>query len=150
MDFNVVYWHWLVLGMLLIIAELFVPSFTIIWFGLAAVVVSMLLLLIPAMTLSWQVFAWAIASCAMTFLWFRFIKPRMVDRTQAGISREALLGQTGQVIKTPVEGRNGMVRFTVPILGDDEWPFFCDQPVTAGDRVAVKEISGNTLVVEKT
>ena len=33
------YWHWLVFGMILIIAELFIPSFTIFWFGLGALAV---------------------------------------------------------------------------------------------------------------
>ena len=35
-------------------------------------------------------------------------------------------------------------------MGADEWQFICNQKVDIGDRVAVKEVSGNTLVVEKT
>jgi membrane protein implicated in regulation of membrane protease activity len=148
-DLHIAYWHWLVFGMLLIIAELFVPSFTIVWFGLAAVAVSGIMLVFPAVSLTWQLFIWAIASCAMTYGWFRYVKPRMVDRTQAGISREALIGQTAQVIKPPVDGRDGILRFSVPMLGSDEWPFFCSETVATGDRVAVIEISGNTLIVNK-
>jgi membrane protein implicated in regulation of membrane protease activity len=34
-------------------------------------------------------------------------------------------------------------------MGSDEWPFLCQQDVKTGDRVMVKEISGNTLIVEK-
>ena len=149
MGFQPAYWHWLVFGMLLILAELFVPSFTILWFGLAAVVVSGLMLVMPSVSFTWQVFVWAIASCLMTFLWFFFFKPKMVDRTHAGIAKEAIVGQTGQVLKAPVEGRDGMVRFSVPLLGSDEWAFFCSDPVSPGDRVVVKEISGNTLIVDK-
>ena len=33
MTFTLLYWHWLVFGMILIIAEIFIPSFTIFWFG---------------------------------------------------------------------------------------------------------------------
>lgn len=36
MDFQMLYWHWLVIGMLLIIGEIFVASFTMFWFGLGA------------------------------------------------------------------------------------------------------------------
>lgn len=147
MEFQLAYWHWLVIGMLLIISEIFVPNFTIVWFGLAAIVVSGLMLIFPGLSLTWQLFTWAVTSCILTFLWFKLIKPRMVDRTNAGIARESLLGQTGQVIKAPVEGRNGVLRFSVPMLGSDEWSFFCSEPVSAGDRVVVKEISGNTLIV---
>jgi membrane protein implicated in regulation of membrane protease activity len=150
MAFQPVYWHWLVFGMLLIIAELFIPSFTVLWFGLAGVAVSVLILITPDLSLTWQLFVWAIASCLMTFLWFFLFKPRMIDRTHAGIAREAIVGQTGQVIKTPVDGRDGMVRFAVPLLGADEWAFFCSDMVVQGDRVRVREISGNTLIVEKT
>jgi membrane protein implicated in regulation of membrane protease activity len=36
MDLHPLYWHWLAFGMILIITELFIPSFTVFWFGLAA------------------------------------------------------------------------------------------------------------------
>lgn len=147
MKIQLAYWHWLVFGMLLMVFEIFVPNFTIVWFGLGAVVVSGMLLLLPELPITWQLFTWAIASCTLTFLWFKYIKPRMVDRTQAGIAREHLLGQTGQVVKAPIDGRNGMIRFSVPVLGSDEWAIICNEPVRVGDRVVVKEISGNTLIV---
>jgi membrane protein implicated in regulation of membrane protease activity len=40
------------------------------------------------------------------------------------------------------------VRFTTPLLGEDEWPFRCDTPVAIGQRVAVVDIAGNTLLVK--
>ena len=148
MEFKLLYWHWLVLGMVLIIAEIFLPSFTIFWFGLGAIIVAGLLLLFSGMTLSWQLFIWAIASCGFTFLWFKYFKPMMTDRTKAGITREAIIGGSGQVIKTPEEGKHGMVRFSTPLLGAGEWPFICEEKLAVGDRVYVRDISGNTLIVE--
>jgi membrane protein implicated in regulation of membrane protease activity len=149
MEFKLLYWHWLVWGMLLIIAEIFIPSFTIFWFGLGGIIVAGLLYLFPDLLLSWQLFFWAIASCGFTFLWFKLFKPLMKDRTKAGISREAILGESGQVIKVPEKGKRGIVRFTTPLLGDDEWPFISEEKIAPGDRVFVKDISGNTLIVEK-
>jgi len=145
----IVYWHWLVFGMLLIIAELFVPSFTIFWFGLGAILLSGLVWLAPGLALAWQLFFWALASVAFTFLWFRFFRPLMADRTKAGLSREAVMGESGQVIKAPLENQRGVVRFTMPLLGADEWPFISGDEVKPGDRVFVRDVSGNTLVVEK-
>lgn len=147
MEITVVYWHWLVLGMVLIVTEIFMPSFTIFWFGLGAAVVAGVLWLAPNLSLSWQLFIWAIASCLFTFLWFKLFRPLMVDRTKAGIAREAIMGESGQVIRKPLEGKNGMVRFTTPLLGSDEWPFICEEQVAVGDRVVVKDISGNTLIM---
>jgi inner membrane protein len=149
MALKILYWYWLVFGMLLIIAELFIPSFTIFWFGLGAIVAAICLLAMPELAFSWQLFIWAIGSCLFTLLWFKYFKPRMTDRTKAGISREAVMGESGQVILAPSEKRRGVVRFTTPVLGADEWPFICNGAVASGDRVVIKDISGNTLIVEK-
>lgn len=149
MEFKILYWYWLVFGMLLIIAEIFIPSFTIFWFGLGGIIVAGILWLSPDLALSWQLFFWAIASCVFTFLWFKFFKPLMKDRTKAGISREAIIGESGQVIKVPNKGKRGIVRFTTPLLGENEWPFMSQDKIALGDRVFIKDISGNTLIVVK-
>jgi membrane protein implicated in regulation of membrane protease activity len=130
-------------------AEIFIPSFTIFWFGLGGLLVAGLMLLFAGISITWQLFIWAIASSGFTFLWFKFIRPRMTDRTRAGIAREAAIGETGQVIREPNQGRRGTVRFPIPLLGSDEWSFICDSTVSVGDRVTVAEISGNTLMVKK-
>ena len=149
MILRIAYWHWLILGMALLIAEMFVGSMAILWFGIGAVVIAGLVFFLPDLELTWQLFIWALISGFFTFLWFKYFKPRMADRTKAGIPREAALGETGIVVKTPESGRRGTVRFSVPLLGSEEWPFICSQDVKAGDRVTVKEISGNTLIVDR-
>jgi membrane protein implicated in regulation of membrane protease activity len=132
-----------------VMAELAIPSFTIFWFGLAGLLVGIILFLVPAVGFTWQLFIWAMGSCVMTLLWFKFLKPLMADRTKAGISREAIVGESGQVIRAPADKQRGTVRFTTPILGAEEWPFICDGEVRVGDRVRVTDISGNTLIVAK-
>lgn len=149
MDLKIWYWYWLVFGMVMIIAEIFIPSFTIFWFGLGAIIVGGLLFFLPGIAFTWQLLIWAAASCVFIFLWFKLFKPMMTDRTKAGIASEAILGESGQVIKGPVDKRHGIVRFTTPLLGSDEWSFICEDSVDPGDRVRVKDISGNTLIVEK-
>ena len=146
---EIVYWHWLVLGILLVILEIVVPSFTILWFGLGAMVVGVLLWLVPQLPIVGQLLVWILASGGFALYWFKYLKPRMVDKTLAGLSREAAIGESGRVIKLPVEHGRGIVRFTTPLLGADEWEFICDQTLSLGDRVFVKEFSGNNLVVVK-
>ena len=148
MDIELMYWHWLVLGMLLVAGEIFIPSFTIFWFGLGALVVGFLMLVVE-LSFPAQILIWTLSSITFTVLWFKYLKPRMVDKTSAGMSRDAAIGESGQVIKAPTEHSRGQVRFTTPLLGDDEWDFICDSPVSLGDRVHIKEISGNTLIVVK-
>jgi membrane protein implicated in regulation of membrane protease activity len=142
-------WHWLVFGMLLMLAEIILPSFTIFWFGLGALIVAALLWLFPTVSLTLQLLTWALASIVFTALWFTLVRPYMKDRTKAGIALEAVRGETGQVIRAPVEGERGTVRFTTPLLGDDEWPFICSEPVAVGERVSVQDVSGNTLIVHR-
>jgi hypothetical protein len=149
MIFTIAYWHWLILGMALLIAEMFIGSMAVLWFGLGALTIAAFVFFVPDMEPTWQLFIWALLSGLLTSLWFRYFKPRMADRTKAGIPREAALGETGIVIRAPEEGRRGMVRFSIPLLGSDEWPFICEREVRAGEKVSVKEISGNTLIVEK-
>lgn len=146
--FQVLYWYWLVFGMILVLLELAVPSFTILWFGLGALIVGGLLLLAPGLGLSWQILVWILASTAFAVFWFRVLKPRMTDRTNSGISREAVLGETAMVTRLPEGERRGEIRFPVPMLGSDTWPFICTDKVVIGDRVVVQEISGNTLLVK--
>ncbi len=146
--FKLLYWHWLVFGMVLILLELAVPSFTIFWFGLGGIVVGLLLLAFSGMALTGQIFIWVVASSGFAFFWFKVIKPRSHDRTMAGTAREALMGETAMVIRKQEGERRGEVRFAVPMLGSETWEFICDVDVEVGDRVIVREVSGNTMVVQ--
>lgn len=143
------YWHWMVLGIALCVMEVFLASFTILWFGLGAFTVALALLAWPALPLTGQMAIWALDTSVFAIAWFRYFKPRLLDRTKAGISREAAVGQIGMVIKAGTEHARGMVRFTVPLLGDDEWPYICESPLHEGDRCRVIDVLGNALLVEK-
>ena len=81
------------------------------------------------------------------FIWFKYIKPLSIDRTKAGLSREATIGQTGMVILN-LEHDMVKVRFQMPLLGSDEWDCRTTAAVNIGDRVRVTDILGNQLVVQ--
>jgi len=148
METTIVWWYWLIFGMVLVAAEMLVPSFTLFWFGLAAFLVALLLLLIPHTALSIQIICWTLGSIGFTLLWFKYFKPTMTDRTKAGISREAVTGQRGIVIKIPNGDVRGIVRFSMPLMGSDEWEFICHEECSVGNRVEVTDVSGNTLIVK--
>lgn len=146
-SFKLLYWHWLVFGMVLMLLELVVPSFTIFWFGLGGLVVGFALLVYAGLAVTWQIFLWVAASVGFVLFWFKVLKPKMKDQTMAGISREAVLGETAMVIRKPEGERRGELRFAVPVLGAETWSFICSDAVEVGERVIVKEVSGNTMVV---
>lgn len=148
MEIQLLYWHWLLLGMVLMIAEIFVPSFTILWFGLGAIIVGLLSIVFD-LSFSIQMVVWAISSALFTFMWFKFLKPKKNDMKTSDGAREAVIGEAGKVIKAPTEGSRGIVRFVTPVLGDDEWEFITEDDVELGDRVYIRDFSGNTLIVAK-
>lgn len=143
------YWHWVVLGVLLMLLEIFLPTFTALWFGAGAVIVGLIVLLFPGLSVAVQMTLWTAFSAVLTWAWFKYLKPLAIDRTKAGLSLEAIVGEVGQVITVPMENRRGMLRFPAPVLGSDEWSFISDQELAAGDRVRVTDVSGNSLMVTK-
>ena len=148
MEFAFEPWHWFVLGILLILSELVIPAFAALWFGLAAIMVGVLLWMFPMMGFITQIVTWIILSILCTLLWFKFIKPLSIDKTKAGLSREATIGQVGMVIQTHMEHDLITVRFPMPVLGSDEWNCRTLAPIQVGDRVRVVDILGNDLVVK--
>ena len=149
MEFAFEYWHWIVFGIALMISEIFIGSFFIVWFGTAAVVVGLLLLPLPNMSGTAQLILWAISSASFALAWFKLIKPLNIDKTKAGLSKEAMLGEVGQVLQIPSGDKRGKVRFPAPVLGSDEWLIISHETVSIGDRVSVVDLSGNALIVEK-
>lgn len=140
-------WHWLVLGFVLLIIEMFVPTFASLWFGGAAIIVAALAWLLP-ISVSMQIIIWLVLSAIFLLAWFKFIKPLSVDRTKAGLGGSVIIGETGMIIVAPQPERAGMVRFSVPIVGAAEW--MCrtsGEQVAVGDRVIVTDIVGNELIV---
>lgn len=149
MSFIPLYWHWIVFGIFLMLFEMFIPTFTILWFGAAAVLVGAVLLAFPDLMLPLQLLLWALFSGVLAWLWVKYLKPLSVDKTKAGLSREAIVGEVGQVLRLPKGEERGNLRFPAPVLGNDEWLFMCQDELALGDRVRVVEVSGNALIVVK-
>ena len=51
METDLLFWHWLVLGMVLVVAEMFVPTFFILWFGFGALIVGLVEIYAPMPTI---------------------------------------------------------------------------------------------------
>jgi len=148
MEFVLEPWHWFVLGVILILSELLLPAFAALWFGIAAILVGILNLIFPTMSFTTQLVIWILLAICCTISWFKFIKPLSVDKTKAGLSREATIGQVGMVIQINLDHDQIKVRFPMPVLGSDEWNCRTQSIVQVGDRVRVIDILGNDLVVQ--
>ena len=143
-----VWWHWIVLGIALMLLELAVPTFFLAWFGLGAVLVGLLLLVFPAISLAYQIIAWTLCSVLFIWLWFKVFKPN-IFKTRAGMAKGSLIGEVGLVTQSIRPYEKGEIRLQKPILGEDVWASVADEEIKIGERVRVLEVEGNTLKVSK-
>lgn len=144
---NPEWWHWIVGGIVLILAELAIPSFFIVWFGLGALLVGLLALAFD-FSLTAQLATWTLASLAMVVLWLRVFKQSFV-KTRAGTAAGEAIGEIGLLVSAVAPFERGKVRFQRPVLGSDEWVCLADTAIAAGDRVKVVAVEGSFLKVSK-
>jgi membrane protein implicated in regulation of membrane protease activity len=143
---ELLYWHWIIMGILLVLFELIIPSFTAMWFGLGAVFVGALLWCYPDMAGALQVLIWAVTSALLTFFWFRVFKPKKGGHLP---SRDQVEGEWGLVILPSSEHKPGVIRFATPLLDEDEWPFRSEQTLEAGEQARVVDVKENVLIVTR-
>ena len=139
------WWYWIVIGFVLVGAELLLPAFYLIWFGLGALLLGLLMTIVP-LSMTAQLFAWTVASAGMVLLWFRYLKPRTM--TQVGQS-DNVVGEIGLLTRAGAPFEKGEVRFQKPIAGAESWPCIADEAIPAGERVRVSSVEGNVFKITK-
>lgn len=141
------WWYWAIGGILLVLLELAIPSFFILWFGLGALLVAGVALL-AELPLTGQLLLWIAASLAMVVLWFRVFSPRR-HRTLVGTADGEVIGEVGLLVGSVAPFARGRVRFQRPILGAEEWACVAESDIAAGERVKVVSIEGSYLRVAR-
>jgi len=143
------WWLWVVGGIVLVLLELAIPSFFVLWFGLGAILVGLLLLVLPGFPLAGQILLWAVMSAAMTVLWFRVLSRYFREKTRIGTAEGDLIGEVGLLVADTAPFQRGKVRFQRPILGAEEWPCTSDAEIAIGTRVKLVSVEGNFLKVAR-
>ena len=142
---DMAWYHWMILGLGLGLLELMITSFYVIWFGLGALLVGLVMLVIP-LGFTAQVVLWTATSIGMTVLWIKVF--RQSDKTHAG-QADAALGEFGVMAHAVEPMGRGEVRFQKPVMGSDTWPCIADEAIAAGQRVRVVAVDGQLLHVGK-
>ncbi|HDS1735364.1 MULTISPECIES: NfeD family protein [Pseudomonas] len=140
------WWIWLVFGVALILLELVLPTFFILWFGIGAVLVALIALAAPTLQLDMQVLLWVLFSSVTTALWFKLFRRKRPD---VRWTADSVLGEVGLLTASVSEFQKGRVRFQKPILGNEEWTCVADSEIAAGERVRLTAIEGNTARVTR-
>ena len=142
------WWHWAVAGIGLILAELAIPAFVLVWFGLGALVVALIAATGAAAGLTGQLALWLAVSLALVALWFKLFKPGM-HKTRIGMSDADVVGEIGLLAREVAPFERGEVRFQKPVIGSEVWPCIADEAIAAGERVKVLAVEGSILKVGK-
>lgn len=143
---HLTYWHWFALGAVLLILEIFTPTFYLIWPGIAAVVVGALKVLEPG--LSWQISitVFGVMSLVAIVVWSMFYKRLPANGVEVtALNRRATtyIGRRAVVAESFRAGRG-------PILLDDtRWQAVNEvgTDLGAGSAVTVTGADGVTLKV---
>lgn len=142
------WWQWAVAGIILMLVELAVPAFVLIWFGLGALLTAIVVAVAPAIDLTLQLSLWLVSSLTLVVFWFRVFKPGQ-HKTRIGMADADVIGEIGLMARAVAPFEKGEVRFQKPLLGSDAWPCIADEAIAAGERVKVLAVEGSMLKVGK-
>ncbi len=142
------WWHWVLGGLGLVLLELALPSFFVIWFGLGALLVGLSVLALPTLALTAQIALWIITSVVMVVLWFSVFK-RSQHKTLIGTAAGEVIGEVGLLVSAVAPFQRGKVRFQRPLLGAEEWVCMAETAITEGERVRVVSVEGSFIKVAK-
>lgn len=142
---HVVWWHWLIMGSILVVAEIFIPSFITIWLGLSALIVGFMDLTLGT-SFTVELAVWIILSVIFIAMWFKVFKPKAASRSGQSDNSFDILGT---VVETINKGEKGQVKFDSPVLGDTQWYAIADETLDAATRVEIIEVRGQLMYVKK-
>ena len=136
---------WLVLGGLLLAAEMLGGNGYLLWSGVAAVVTGVLAWVIP-FGWEWQGVLFAVLTMLAAGLWGQWLSRRVKQQKPADASLnlrgQQLVGRRFQLDNALVNGRGHMR------VGDSSWPVSADDDLAAGTRVEVTAVEGITLRIK--
>ncbi|MEZ5935345.1 MAG: NfeD family protein [Alphaproteobacteria bacterium] len=140
---DIQFWHWLALGGVLGVLEILAPGFVLIWLGLAAVAVGLLLLVWPDLAFAHQLLAYAGFSVLSVFIWFYWLRLQPTESDMPNLNRRAeqLIGRRAAVVDAIVNGR-GRIK-----LGDGTWAV-TGPDLPAGHMVEITGADGALLQVK--
>ncbi len=137
-------WHWLALGLLILILEMLGAGGFLLGLGVASLSLALVTAIFPDLAWYWQFIGFALLSVVFTLVyWKKFRKfneqteqPMLNERVQRLIGRRVSL-------ITPLTNGSGKVQ-----IEDALWSVVCEQDLEQGSIVTIVSAEGATLHVE--
>ncbi|MDM5264118.1 NfeD family protein [Sulfurovum sp. XTW-4] len=140
---TVLWWHWIVFGIALLIWDMSMGTFFILGLGIASIIVGILdIFLDTSFTLELTI--WMILSILVITAWFKWFREEPV--TESGQSNYRL-DTLGVVMEDIQPHSRGKVTFDTPVLGNTSWHAISKVDIAKGTRVKIVQISGQLIEV---
>jgi inner membrane protein len=141
---TLLFWHWWLLGLVLVVIEMVAPGFFLLWIGLAAGVTGLILLILPGLGWEVQFLIFGVLAIASVAAARFYIRRNPIQTDDATLNRRGSQ-YIGHVFNLDEAIVNGLGKVKV---GDGWWR--AEGPdLPAGERVKVVGVNGNMLKVEK-
>ncbi len=141
---TVLWWHWIVLGIALLIWDMTLGTFFILGLGIAAIIVGLLDMFIDT-SFTAELTIWMILSILVIAVWFKWFREQPV--TESGQSNYRL-DTLGVVMEDIQPHSRGKVTFDTPVLGNTSWHAISKVDLDKGTRVKIVQINGQLIEVE--
>ena len=142
---NLLYWHWWLFAIALIIVEVFSAGAFFIWMGVAAILTGFVLLVMPEKSWQIQFILFSILSIVAILVGRSFFNRKEINTEDPTLSSQetSLIGKTFAVEQAIING-SGRVK-----VGESTWK--ANGPdCNVGSSVKVVAIGGAELIVELT
>ena len=140
---HVTHWTWFILAVTLIAIEIFLPSTIFVWFGVAAAIVGIALMILPGLSWEVQLLTFAAISILSISSWRIYLRvhPPQSDNPLLNRRSEQYIGGTF-LLETAIVNGTGKVR-----VGDTLWTVK-GPDLQSGSKVRVTGVDGPILMVE--
>ncbi|MEO7935710.1 MAG: NfeD family protein, partial [Dokdonella sp.] len=134
---------WWLLALLLIAAELVAPGYFLLWIGLAAGLMGLVMLAVPNLVFIVQAILFALLSIAVCLVYWKFIRPSAElrdDQPLLNRKGDRMIGRRVVVVDAIINGRGKVT------VGDSAWLAEGDD-CAVGTAVKVVAVNGTSLQV---
>lgn len=142
-EFEFSFWYWWVLGLILLILEVFAPGAFFLWMGISAGVVGLIAWLVPSLSIEWQMLIFTVIAIASVVGWRAYLRKNPVETDQPSLNRrgEQYVGRVF-TLDAPIVNGVGKIR-----VDDTMWRIE-GTDCEAGRKVRVVGVDGVNLKVE--
>ena len=141
---TILWWHWIVLGIALLIVDMSMGTFFILGLGVAAIIVGILDMFFD-LSFTVELSIWMILSILAIAAWFKWFREEPI--TESGQSNYRL-DTLGVVMEDIQPHSRGKVKFDTPVLGNTHWHAMSPVDIDKGTRVKIVQINGQLIEVE--